>query len=274
MTHRDARVFGHARAGRPCHLVGIDPRFTICSLYVSVHNAPFLSFPQSGKPMWVLDGIQELCNRNARSRRPYRGPLRALRDTPHAPTPVRLPCDFLGPGSAPCPRHHCLAHAVAEVPGAFARALPVYLPVYLVPAVLVHRTKLFNLSHAKSVLSKALLGAVRSAAFMGALFGLAWAGGCAGWRVAGISGPGEWRSILSRCVATPGSLAPDTSCHLHAVLYLCCHPLLCCLCCYPPPPPPPPPHPVASLACPQASPGPRGSPACPFCSRSHRDAWS
>jgi len=145
---------------------------------------------QSGKPGWVLDGIRELCARNAGGSRPYRGPLEALRGTRGEGRDVALPCDFLGSGcGALGAGHACATHALAQVPGAFLRAVPVYLPVYLVPAFLLHRGRLLSPRHAPGLLGKVVAGALRSSGFLAALFGLAWSGGCAGWRLLGARGP-------------------------------------------------------------------------------------
>ena len=38
----------------------------------------------------------------------------------------------------------CNEHTLAFLPGAYARALPVYVPVYLIPALLVHRNRLLS----------------------------------------------------------------------------------------------------------------------------------
>ena len=44
------------------------------------------------------------------------------------------PCEWAHEGES------CSGSALRFLPGAFARALPVYLPVYVLPAILVHRS--------------------------------------------------------------------------------------------------------------------------------------
>lgn len=43
------------------------------------------------------------------------------------------PCGWMHEGQS------CTGNALRFLPGAYLRALPVYLPVYVLPAILVHR---------------------------------------------------------------------------------------------------------------------------------------
>lgn len=86
----------------------------------------------AGKPQYVYQGMRELCARNDQDPSAS-GPLECLRGTPLEGRGVRTTCDLLGPG------HSCDRHFLGFLPTAWARALPVYLPVYLLPAILVHR---------------------------------------------------------------------------------------------------------------------------------------
>ena len=52
-------------------------------------------------------------------------------------------CSFLHPGES------CAGHFCSFFPAAYMRAVPVYLPIYLVPMLLVHRDKLFRKSKIK-----------------------------------------------------------------------------------------------------------------------------
>lgn len=51
-------------------------------------------------------------------------------------------------GATPCGLAHpgkgCMQHAAGFFPDAYLRALPVYLPVYVLPAILVHRKRLVS----------------------------------------------------------------------------------------------------------------------------------
>ena len=82
---------------------------------------------------------QELANRNARGLPPRQ--LAALQGTRHAGFCDRLPCGFLHPGRS------CSANVVTFLPQAYWRALPVYAPVYILPAILVHRQELLQVRH-------------------------------------------------------------------------------------------------------------------------------
>lgn len=53
----------------------------------------------------------------------------------------------------------CWSHAAGLVPQAYVRALSVYLPVYLLPALLVHRQQL--LKDPSGILGKVVLGTAR-----------------------------------------------------------------------------------------------------------------
>lgn len=44
------------------------------------------------------------------------------------------------------PGHSCASHPLSIVPGTYLRALGVYLPVYLLPALLVHRCVVFYIT--------------------------------------------------------------------------------------------------------------------------------
>jgi hypothetical protein len=95
------------------------------------------------------------------------------------------PCDWAHPGAT------CDGNAAAFFPGAYARALPVYAPVYILPALLVHRRRLFRPGpDAAALWAKILKGAARSSAFLALYCTLAWRGACAGFRLTGRLTPG------------------------------------------------------------------------------------
>jgi hypothetical protein len=109
---------------------------------------------------------QELAQRNASGLPP--APLSKLAGSAHAAVVSRVPCGFLHPGRG------CYSHAASQLPPAYARALEVYLPVYLVPALLVHRHRL--LQRPADILPKVALGVARSSLFLSLFIGLAFAG--------------------------------------------------------------------------------------------------
>ncbi|KAJ9508904.1 hypothetical protein QJQ45_028214, partial [Haematococcus lacustris] len=102
------------------------------------------------------------------------------------------PCEFWHPGQS------CLEHTLTNVPASYARALAVYVPVYLVPALLVHRQKLA--SQPQLLLPKLAQGIGRSALFLTAFIALAFGSVCAGFAVTGVSsGP-----LIAACTAAGG----------------------------------------------------------------------
>lgn len=134
-----------------------------------------------GKEMWVLDAIREMCARSAAGvpMCPAAGPLAALKGTPHESFTGIKPCDFLHPGMS------CTAHTVSFIPEGYLRAIPVYLPVYVIPAALVHRRRLLQPGVRGELWKKVGLGALRSSLFLTLYCALAWRGACAGWSTAG-----------------------------------------------------------------------------------------
>ncbi len=72
------------------------------------------------------------------------------------------------------------------------RALPVYLPVYVVPALLVHRKRLLNPKLAPDIGRRVAMGAMRSSLFLALYCTLAWRGACVGF---------QWTSEAASCAA-------------------------------------------------------------------------
>ena len=56
---------------------------------------------------------------------------------------------------AMCQGKGCNENFFSFLPDAYARALPVYLPVYLLPALLVHRNRLLSPSKGPAIWGKA-----------------------------------------------------------------------------------------------------------------------
>ncbi|GAY41617.1 hypothetical protein CUMW_060820 [Citrus unshiu] len=67
---------------------------------------------------------------------------------------MRVPCSIVHGNQG------CLTHVVSFFIQAYKRALPVYLPVYLIPALIVHRKGLLERPY--TILGKGLLGTARS----------------------------------------------------------------------------------------------------------------
>lgn len=93
--------------------------------------------------------------------------------------------------SIPCTMIHgtqgCTPHFFSFLVQAYLRSLPVYVPVYLVPALLVHRQGLF--ARPSPILWKSVLGIVRSSLFLSVYTSSAWAWTCFLFRSTGICKP-------------------------------------------------------------------------------------
>lgn len=91
----------------------------------------------------------------------------------------------------PCTLVHgtqgCLPHFSLFLGQAFLRSLPVYLPVYLIPAVIVHRQGI--LKRPIPIFSKALFGTVRSSLFLSTYCASAWFWTCMLFRANGKCNP-------------------------------------------------------------------------------------
>lgn len=129
-----------------------------------------------GKPRHIYEAIREQAARGTAGLPPAR--LSVLRGTPHEAVVAAVPCAYLHPGLS------CSGHAAAFLPEAFLRALPVYLPVYAIPALLVHRHCLFA-PGAPLLWAKMAAGIARSSLFLGLYVALAYRGACAGFTAAG-----------------------------------------------------------------------------------------
>ncbi|XP_052191255.1 uncharacterized protein LOC127800590 isoform X2 [Diospyros lotus] len=71
---------------------------------------------------------------------------------------MKVPCSILHGNQS------CSSHSISFLFQAYRRALPVYIPVYLIPALIVHRQDLFKRPY--TILWKGLLGTARSSLFL------------------------------------------------------------------------------------------------------------
>eukprot|EP00878_Enallax_costatus_P025529 GHUV01027316.1.p1 GENE.GHUV01027316.1~~GHUV01027316.1.p1 ORF type:complete len:501 (+),score=122.52 GHUV01027316.1:63-1565(+) len=132
---------------------------------------------QGAKELYVWQGIRELAERTAAGR-PL-SPLNSLIGTPHAHSKGAVPCHFFHPGQS------CVEHPLKLFLPAYQRALSVYLPVYVLPALLVHRKQI--LKQPLPILQKLLLGIARSSLFLSSFICVAFGGACAGHNITGQS---------------------------------------------------------------------------------------
>ncbi|PSR99883.1 Transmembrane protein like [Actinidia chinensis var. chinensis] len=83
---------------------------------------------------------------------------------------MKIPCSIIHENQS------CGAHLVSFLIQAYKRALPVYLPVYLIPALIVHRKGLLKRPY--TILGKGLLGTARSSLFLSTYCSSAWMWTC------------------------------------------------------------------------------------------------
>ncbi|KAH9756587.1 TMEM135 C rich domain-containing protein [Citrus sinensis] len=88
---------------------------------------------------------------------------------------MKVPCSIVHGNQG------CLTHVVSFFIQAYKRALPVYLPVYLIPALIVHRKGLLERPY--TILGKGLLGTARSSLFLSVYCSSAWMWTCFLFRI-------------------------------------------------------------------------------------------
>lgn len=126
-----------------------------------------------GKSHHVMDSIRHMCRETSLGR-----PTR------------QLPCDVVHPQAS------CTGHAVHFFPEALTRAIPVYIPVYIVPAIVIHRQKLFSKRHSREIWLKIGKGCLRSSLFLSLYCTLAWRSVCLAFQTTkNVSG----KTVASSC---------------------------------------------------------------------------
>ncbi|XP_028760341.1 transmembrane protein 135 homolog isoform X1 [Neltuma alba] len=88
---------------------------------------------------------------------------------------MKIPCSIVHGNQS------CGEHVLSFLLQAYKRALPVYLPVYLIPALLVHRQGL--LKSPNTILAKVLFGTARSSLFLSMYCSTAWMWTCLLFRI-------------------------------------------------------------------------------------------
>ncbi|CAN1128524.1 hypothetical protein LINPERPRIM_LOCUS22477 [Linum perenne] len=88
---------------------------------------------------------------------------------------MKIPCSIIHGNQS------CSAHVASFFVEAYKRALPVYLPVYLIPALIVHRQGLSKRPY--SILGKGLFGTARSSLFLSVYCSSAWMWTCFLFRI-------------------------------------------------------------------------------------------
>ncbi|XP_004300641.1 PREDICTED: uncharacterized protein LOC101309548 [Fragaria vesca subsp. vesca] len=88
---------------------------------------------------------------------------------------MQVPCTIVHGGQS------CSGHIISFLIQAYKRAVPVYLPVYLIPALIVHRQDLLKRHY--TILLKGLLGTARSSLFLSVYCASAWMWTCLLFRI-------------------------------------------------------------------------------------------
>ncbi|XP_010543987.1 PREDICTED: uncharacterized protein LOC104816746 [Tarenaya hassleriana] len=88
---------------------------------------------------------------------------------------MKIPCSIVHG------KDSCVRHGITFFLQAYKRALPVYIPVYLIPALIVHRQGLLKGPH--TILGKGLLGTARSSLFLSVYCSSAWMWTCLLFRI-------------------------------------------------------------------------------------------
>lgn len=88
---------------------------------------------------------------------------------------MKVPCTIVHGNQS------CSGHIISFLIQAYKRALPVYLPVYLIPALIVHRKGLLQRPY--TILAKGLIGTARSSLFLSVYCASAWMWTCFLFRI-------------------------------------------------------------------------------------------
>ncbi|PKA49535.1 hypothetical protein AXF42_Ash004075 [Apostasia shenzhenica] len=83
---------------------------------------------------------------------------------------MKVPCSIIHGNQS------CTGHFISFLFQAYRRALPVYLPVYLIPAIIVHRQGLLKCPF--TIMTKSLFGVARSSMFLSTYCTSAWGWTC------------------------------------------------------------------------------------------------
>eukprot|EP00798_Chlamydomonas_sp_ICE-L_P004119 gene4119-14223_t len=147
----------------------------------------------AGKELWVWKAVREQALRNSTGLPPTR--LKSLSETRFCNHVARSPCGFWHPGQS------CSSHTISYLPTTYARAIGVYVPVYLIPALLVHREKLIK--KPMEIWPKVVAGIGRSSLFLTLYIAAAFGSVCGGINASGsVSGHGIASSVWLSGLAT------------------------------------------------------------------------
>ncbi|CAN8289992.1 unnamed protein product [Cochlearia groenlandica] len=126
---------------------------------------------QGGKDLSIIQGIKDFASAK---------PFTNLREIEKYYKSVGVDIKLDPKMKVPCSILHgkdsCSKHGITFFLEAYKRALRVYVPVYLIPALIVHRQDLLKKQY--SILGKGLLGTARSSLFLSTYCSSAWVWSC------------------------------------------------------------------------------------------------
>ncbi|CAD6209942.1 unnamed protein product [Miscanthus lutarioriparius] len=124
-----------------------------------------------GKDLSILQGVKDVVNHTAFSNlagiEKY---YKSVGVDIKLDTNMKVPCSIVHGNQS------CTGHVFSFLLQAYGRAVPVYVPVYLVPALVVHRQHLMKRPY--SIIGKSFLGVARSSLFLSVYCASAWAWTC------------------------------------------------------------------------------------------------
>ncbi|KAJ6793080.1 Uncharacterized protein M6B38_112675 [Iris pallida] len=124
-----------------------------------------------GKDAVILQGVKEIaCNLPFTNLEGIEKYYRSMGINVKLDPKMKVPCSIVHGNQS------CVGHFFSFLLQAYQRALPVYLPVYLIPALIVHRQDL--LLRPFTILGKSLIGTARSSLFLSVYCSSAWAWTC------------------------------------------------------------------------------------------------
>ncbi|TMW92266.1 hypothetical protein EJD97_013269 [Solanum chilense] len=124
-----------------------------------------------GKALVILQGVKDLaCGNSVMNLEAIENHYKSNGIDIKLDPQMKVPCSIVHENQG------CGAHFISFLIQAYKRALPVYLPVYLVPALIVHRQGI--LKRPNTILAKGLLGTARSSLFLSIYCSSAWLWTC------------------------------------------------------------------------------------------------
>jgi hypothetical protein len=152
----------------------------LCAYILKQESLPlsYKSFlnKQGGKPTFILQGIKEMaCGLPLTDLQVVENHYKKMGDFINLDSKMKVPCSIIHGSEA------CGSHGLSFLIQAYKRALPVYLPVYLIPALIVHRQGLKK--RPLTILGKGLFGTARSSLFLSLYTTSAWVCTCVLFRL-------------------------------------------------------------------------------------------